>query len=173
MIGRALADYLDRVRDAVPTVLLELPVWLSWLETRAEGREKPRKVPYYIDGTPRSGTLDTPADRARLVSFDTAATAFSIAGNYTGLGVALGAVRGEVPGEDIQLSGLDLDDVATDDPRVLEILAAADSYAETSPSGRGLKIFGLGEIGTAKVTTTTGGLEIYSGRRFSPSPADA
>ena len=154
------AEYVDRVRSSVPPQLLCLPVWLGW-KAIDNGDKKPRKVPFYIDGEPRNGALDAPGDRDRLVSFETAASAF-IRASFTGLGVALG----DIPGEELHLAGIDLDDVSLEDARVLEILAAANSYAEISPSGKGLKIFGLGNIGKADVALPTGGLEIYCEKRF-------
>ena len=155
-------EYIARVRDAVPGALLDLPVWLLWKSIRRDRKGKPSKVPFCADGSPRKGDLDTPADRARLVTFDEAAEAYLAHHGYAGLGVALG----DVPGEEIHLSGIDLDDVALDDGRVLAIMAAADSYAEVSPSGNGIKIFGTGAIGKADVHTERGGLEIYQGERF-------
>lgn len=155
-----MSGYIERLRVNVPPLLLNLPVWLAWRSIPQPG-EKPRKVPYYCDGAPRHGTLDGPEDRARLLTFDQAAERFDPA-RFTGLGVALG----DVPGEEIHLSGIDLDDVATDDPRALEVLGAAVSYAEVSPSGNGLKIFGCGNIGTAKAQRDGAGLEIYSGARY-------
>ena len=155
-----MSDYLAKLREAVPEQLRELPVWLAWRSICAPG-EKPRKVPYYCDGAPRHGALDSPEDRARLVTFDQAAATFDPA-RFTGLGIALG----DVPGEEITLAGIDLDDVREDDPRVLEVLGAAASYAEVSPSGKGIKIFGTGDIGTAKVQRDGAGLEIYSRGRF-------
>lgn len=155
-----MSDYLERVRANAPRALLELPVWLAWRSVPQPG-EKPRKVPFYCDGTPRRGALDSPEDRARLMTFDQAAECFDPQ-RFTGLGVALG----EVPGEELVLSGIDLDDVRPDDPRALEVLGAAASYSEVSPSGAGLKIFGTGTIGTAKVQRDGSGLEIYSAGRY-------
>jgi regulatory protein RepA len=155
-----MSDYLERVRTNAPPAMLALPVWLAWRSVPTPG-EKPRKVPFYCDGAPRHGTLDAPEDRARLLTFDQAAETFDPA-RFTGLGVALGAV----PGEELVLAGIDLDDIAADDPRTLEVLGAADSYAETSPSGAGLKVFGTGAIGTTKAQRDGAGLEIYSGARY-------
>jgi hypothetical protein len=149
------------VRDAVPVAMRELSAWLLWKRIRRDGRWV--KKPYCADGLPRTDTLDSSQDRARMVSFDQAAAVYDAHyGEYAGLGVALGPV----PGTEIHLSGIDLDDIAADDPRVVEIMSAANSYAEVSPSQQGIKIFGTGSIGTARVAAADGGLEIYSGGRF-------
>ena len=83
-------------------------------------------------------------------------------GGFDGVGIALG----EVPGEEIRIAGIDLDKLGNDpttDPRAIDILAAADSYAELSPSGRGLHV--LGTVRDA-VTIKTEHLEIYSAARY-------
>ncbi len=159
---------IARIREQVPAQLLELPVWLL---------HDADKTPYYADGSKRRGVLDSAEDRARLVTFEEAARALERVTRACGLGVALG----EVPGEEFRLCGIDLDDcyhgdeVSTAqmgalalDSRAIEILAAACSYAEKSPSGRGLHVLGVGDIGTAKVpkSATAPGLEIYSGGRY-------
>lgn len=151
--------YLDRCREAVPARLRELPVWLLWRSL--PGDKKRRKVPYYASGTPRCGSLDSPADRSELVAFDEAAVAFAL-GTFAGLGIALG----EVPGEEVTLAGIDLDNLGERpeaEPRAAEILAAAESYAERSPSGRGLHILGTVR---AAVTVKRPQLEVYSAARY-------
>jgi hypothetical protein len=89
-----------------------------------------------------------------------------------GVGVALGAV----PGTDFVLSGIDIDHCYVDgqlEGRAGAILAAAASYAERSPSGTGLHVLGLGNIGTTKETSGPVGLEIYSAARYFTVTGDA
>lgn len=146
-------ELIERVRANVPALLRELPVWLL---------HDSNKQPYYVNGESRHGAMDTPEDRAHFVTFETAAEALLTVHRACGLGVALG----EVPGEELQLSGIDLDDCYHGealDERAQRILLAADSYAEKSPSLEGLHILGTGELGT---TNNGAGLEIYSGARF-------
>lgn len=144
----------------VPRQLLELPVWLFW-KSQPNGDGKPKKLPYYVAGKPRSGKLDTPTDRSKLVTFNDAKRRYDPDG-YAGFGVALGLE----PDTKVHLSGIDLDGSVRDGevaPRALEVIAAGHgAYAETSPSGTGLKIFGTGDIGKEAKP----GLEIYSGLRF-------
>ncbi|MGB6451007.1 MAG: hypothetical protein WBE92_09670 [Steroidobacteraceae bacterium] len=145
------AVLIERIRTRIPAELLERPIWLLHDE---------RKVPIYARGIQRHGVLDSPEDRAQLVMFAAAAAALPRVRRAVGLGLALGAV----PGEDI-ISGIDLDHCYTDgvlDPRVIDLMGAAASYAERSPSGTGVHIIGTGDIGT----TRTPGLEIYSGQRY-------
>jgi hypothetical protein len=124
---------------------------------------KARKVPHYASGQPRHGTLDTPEDRAQLVTFAEAHAAL-LASRLTGLGVALG--RDTDTG--LLLSGIDLDDSYDPQrgglsPLAQRIVDAAPSaYMEVSPGGAGVKLFGSGELGTEK----TAALEIYSSGRF-------
>ncbi len=142
----------DRIRQHVPEQLLELPVWLL---------HDLHKVPTYASSIRRHGTLDGPEDRAQLVTFERAAAALARSRNASGLGVALGKVDAETI-----VSGIDLDHCIDEhgvlDPRVTQIMGAAVSYAERSPSGRGAHILGIGDVGTTK----TPGLEIYSGQRY-------
>ena len=72
------------------------------------------------------------------------------------------------PGDDI--TGFDLDDCREPERGVLSPLAAkvialAETYAEISPSGRGIRLFGLGKV----VKTTKcdpAGVEIYGTQRY-------
>ncbi|MGH8229713.1 MAG: hypothetical protein ACREU3_17725, partial [Steroidobacteraceae bacterium] len=146
------AGLIDRIRQHVPQQLLELPIWLL---------RDSHKVPIYANGTRRHGTLDGAEDRAQLVTFERGAAGLGRSRDATGLGVALGKVDAETI-----VSGIDFDHVVGGagviDPRVLEVMAAAGSYAERSPSGRGVHILGLGDIGTTK----TASVEIYSSARY-------
>lgn len=154
-----LSALLNRIDRNVPRALLDLPVWL--LHTAD-------KVPKYIDGRRRQGKLDSPEDRAKLVTFEEAAKASLVVHDVAGLGIALGPVAGT----DIILAGIDLDHCYRNgelDGRAQEILTAAYTYAERSPSGQGLHVLGLGDIGTTK----TQGLEIYSRGRFFTVTGDA
>jgi putative DNA primase/helicase len=153
-------NYIERLMRNAPEELIALPVWLVWksLPPKEPGK-KPRKVPYYSNGKPRGVglELDGPEDRTQLGTFDEAIEEYR-RGRYEGLGVALGGVGDQV------LSGIDLDNIEPADPRAAQVMAAANSYAEVSPSGTGLKIFGFGNIGTLKEDKRH--LEIYSGGRF-------
>ena len=149
---------IERIRQNVPQMLRDLSAWLL---------HDPDKVPIYANGTNRRGNLDSPEDRSKLVTFEQAAAALATVRRACGLGIALG----EVPGEEIRIVGIDLDTCYRGDEledRALQILGAANSYAERSLSGKGLHVLGTGDIGTLKIESTTDrpGLELYSGQRY-------
>jgi hypothetical protein len=88
-----------RARKSVPDFLRSLLTWLLWR------LDDGRKCPLYADGTPRRGKLDSPEDRARLVTFDRAAAALPTVVGARGLGLALGPV----PHTSIVIAGIDFD----------------------------------------------------------------
>ncbi len=152
-----VADFgslLERIEANVPGMLLGLPIWLLHR----------RKQPFYANGTPRRGKLDSAEDRQRLVTFEEIQLALLME-DADGVGIALGPVLGK----DVGICGIDLDDCYAGDRlqgRAQTILNAAGSYAERSPSGTGLHILGLGDIGSTKMKDDLGGLEIYSRGRY-------
>lgn len=165
---RSKLEDFGRVRANVPSELHALPIWLLYRELLEPGDPKPRKVPLYANGRNRA-TTDTPEDRDQLVTFEEAAAALTRTG-ASGLGIALG----KVPGHDLHISGIDLDDCYDGDaldPRAGQLVEAARSYVERSPSGLGLHILGTGDIGT--VGSHADGLEIYSRGRFFTVTGDA
>jgi hypothetical protein len=87
-----ISELVARLREQVPALLRELPVWL--LHDRY-------KVPIYASGNNRRGATDTPEDRDELVSFEDAAAALT----HLGRACSLGVVLGEVPGEEVRLCG--------------------------------------------------------------------
>lgn len=155
--ARGSGTPLDRIEGQFPSALLEAPIWLH----------RRGKVPYYADGSPRRGPLDSPEDRARLVTYRRARAAMLLH-DVDGVGIALGPL----PGSDVTLCGIDLDDCFVEgklQDRARQLLSAVDSYAERSPSGKGLHILGLGDVGTTKKD----GLEIYSRGRYFTVTGDA
>lgn len=156
----------DKLRANVPTDMRELPAWLLWKEVKADKpADKPKKVPYYASGVKRHGKMDIPEDRAQLVTFvEVMAEYARDRERWCGPGVALGAL----PDGTVQ-SGIDLDNSVSDSgvllPAAQSVVTAANgTYAEYSPSGTGVKLFGIGDIGTTKRDAS--GLEIYSRGRF-------
>ena len=156
--------------------------WLFW---RSEQRgSKPTKVPYACSGG--YAKVDDPSTWATRDEAEAAARRF-INGTDGGTGIVLGDV-----GNDLHLCGLDLDSSVSDGliaDWAAEILSAASSYCEISPSGLGLKIFFyansedvrpfLGRIGVPASSwgcrRSVGGadsrdhgpaVEVYCGRRY-------
>lgn len=147
-----------------PAVLREHPAWLLWRYEMLPDDKKPRKVPYYTRGGKRMGVQGSDSDRSGLVDFD---TALAVLGRkfkgadfrpddlarpgFNGLGFAM------LP--DWKLAGLDFDDCVADGeihPGVLALVG--DTYAELSPSGRGVRAFMAGEL-VDKKSHAVGGLQ--------------
>ena len=133
----------------LPAELRALPRWVMW---RGEGEPgtKPRKVPYRAD-LPNSRASSTDPDT--WCSFSQAETAHE-EGDWSGVGFVLN--NDGIVGVDID--GCRNPDTEEIDPRataLLEDLGAG--YVEVSPSGTGLRAFGLGP------TLATGCAGIYNG----------
>lgn len=156
-----LASLLAAVQASVPQAMRERPHWLLWRFEQYAGDVKPRKVPYYVSGRKRRGVQGSDEDRAELAAFDLAVTHLA-RGQYTGLGFAF------LPGD--ALVGIDIDNAIDDDGVVSErcqaIVKACDSYAEYSPSGRGVHIIGSAGFEVRSFRANAIGLEVYSGRQF-------
>jgi putative DNA primase/helicase len=109
--------------------------WVAW---RNEPRgDKITKVPYAANGKrakPNDATTWGTRDEAKRCA------AKLVNGQGGGIGIQLGDL-----GNDVHLAGIDLDSCLGEHGEVAPwaeaILSAAPSYAETSPSGHGLKVF--------------------------------
>jgi hypothetical protein len=137
---------LDRYRLAVPEELKAQPYWLVWrFEAADKPGDKPRKVPYYADGARRQGQQGSPEDVARLTSFDAALGALE-SGRWTGLGYA------HVPG--CGINSLDFDNCVDAsgalEPEIDAFIHRAGTYAELSPSGRGVRLIAKGTLPSIK-----------------------
>jgi len=143
----------------VPEELRELSGWLIWRFEKFDNEPKPRKVPYWADGTKRHGQQGGPVDRARLTTFVAARDAAARMG-YDGVGFA--------PLEGFGYTFLDFDncvDVAGRVPSEIEKIAAI-TYTEYSPSGKGLRVALRGDLGNRKSNSTP---ERYGFETFSTS----
>jgi hypothetical protein len=114
----------------------------------ARGRGKPTKVPYAATkrGGPRQGFGSSTSSKTWGIRSEAEIRAADLANGdadaMTGIGIALGALD-----DDWTLVGIDLDSCLDESrqvaPWAATVLEAVDSYAEISPSGRGLKTFFL------------------------------
>jgi hypothetical protein len=141
----------------IPEELRHRKQWLIW---RFEpGKKKPLKVPYWINGKKRYGVQGDANDRAKLTDLDSAIIA-AVAGDYTGVGFAF------LP--DDGLIGIDIDKCIDGDGLVsalaAEVIPAADSYTEYSPSGTGVHIIVAGHTETFKDNGI--GLEVFCSSQF-------
>lgn len=145
----------------VPQAIRELPGWLMWRFEAQPGGGKPRKVPYYTNGHRRAGQQGRPEDRGQLTTFD-AARAAAARRNFDGVGFA--------PMPEWGITALDFDNAVTHGqvhPDLLPILGG--TYAEFSPSGRGIRAFIQGNYGNRKdvaVGSFGYGLEVFSTKGF-------
>lgn len=142
----------------VPTPLATLPLFLVWrYEARYDGDPKPLKVPYYPLGNKRVGKQGSPEDRAKLTTFHVAREQAAKRG-MDGVGLAL------LEGEDIV--ALDFDncvDEAGKIPAEIERVIS-NTYAEYSPSGKGVRALLRGNVGNRKSESTAEryGMETFS-----------
>lgn len=139
----------------IPHRMQDARQWLVWRSISDGTSAKPRKVPFYVDGTPRRGALDSPEDQSRFGTYAQAATAVQ-SGAYVGLGFAL--CNG--------WQGVDLDGW-TERPELNDHVFAlcAMTYCELSPSGNGAHAIGYGASFPA-IGSGSDGFEAYSAGRF-------
>lgn len=129
--------------------------WLLWREIpNSDPAKKPRKVPYYVNGTER-GKTDCPEDWAQLATYDDASKAVS---SYTGLAFALGP-----DGTGWHWQGIDLDEVPQGQLDSWAI--SLPGYVEVSPSGNGLHAIGYGRS-FQSLGPNGSGFEAYAAGRY-------
>jgi uncharacterized protein (DUF927 family) len=121
--------------STIPAQLARLRCWLTWRFEDKPGGSKPAKVPYRVnDGRRRSGIQGSPEDRDGWGTLVQAINAAHARG-HDGIGFALHEGAGVV--------ALDLDHVIAGNgethPDALPLIAG--TYAEVSPSGRGVRAF--------------------------------
>ncbi len=137
----------------VPDDLKKLKSWLTWNFVQTTDGGKPRKMPYYINGKVRSGEQGSTADIQQLGTFTEAITAMR-SHAHKGLGIAM-------LGHDI--TALDFDNCVVDgvvDPEISSLVCS--TYAEISPSGKGVRAFVKGSYGDFK----TSSLELFTKKGF-------
>ncbi|TCT20276.1 AAA family ATPase [Thiobaca trueperi] len=150
----------------IPQTMREAPRWLVWrLEPNPDPTKKPRKIPYYCDGSRRQGVLDTQADWDRLCTFEQMLEALDT-GRFTGAGFALGP-----DGTGNHWQGIDLDQL---DQRseLVAVGEALPGYIETSPSGTGLHAIGYG-LPFKSLGSNQSGIEAYAAGRYFTVTGDA
>lgn len=160
--GSSFADFKRAIikpdPNAIPTQLKVLPAWVVWrLEDRTPGK-KPAKMPYdpKADGHVMA-RVDAPETWA---DFATAWNRYE-RGGFDGIGFVLTDGDGIV--------GFDFDHCIGPngeiDAVLMDHVRALDTYAETSPSGTGLRVFAYGDIPDGG-RRRRGPVEIYKGGRY-------
>lgn len=155
-----ISPHIRRVE--APQELRELPGWLCWRNEQFPGEAKPRKVPYYANGQRRHGKQGSSEDRAKMVTFAAAKSAAARLG-YDGVGLALMREWG--------ITALDFDHCVDGNgrmpPEVEDIVSR--TYAEYSPSGKGVRAFVKGLLGNHKSLRDANhayGFEVFSSSGF-------
>ena len=131
----------------IPIELRELNRWVLYRLTWDSSRGKYDKKPFNArtGGFAQSNNPNTWCDYE---------TALGVVDLYDGLGFMLGD----------GIFGVDIDGVELDDPVVREVLATLDSYAEISPSGKGIHIICVGS--KPQGACRKGNFECYDKGRF-------
>src|SRR5580700_6381440 len=147
----------DSKHVGIPNRLLSLP-WVGWRSIPITGKAKPAKVPI----NPRTGDRASVTNPRTWGDFSDAAVAVNRF-QLDGYGVILTPQAG--------LTGVDLDNChdpisgALDEQASLILDMLPGTYAERSPSGRGVRMFveGLLPSGSGH---RVGNLEVYCDKRF-------
>jgi len=149
----------DDLRLNVPHTLRGLKAWLLW-RWSANDKGKPTKVPSYANEKRRRGTQNESTDLAALVPFSEAMAVFSRCDRgFAGPGLALRA--------DLELVAIDIDrkphtPAPLSDEEAARVIAG--TYAETSPSGLGVRAFFRGRMTDRK--NHHRGVEVFSAKGF-------
>ena len=143
----------------IPTEVAQTPQWVLWKEID-KGQGKPTKMPIRLDGSPAA--VDNPESWSSYID---ASNASKYIEEARGVGFVF------TP-ED-EFFGIDLDDCLDENGVVAdwaqEIMDAAPTYWEVSPSERGLKGFAIGKVPTGfkhRANVGNGRIEVYGSRRF-------
>lgn len=139
----------------IPEELRQLVQWIVWRYEMPFGGEKPTKVPY----NPKNGLHASTSDRNTWASFEEAVTSQKNSnGRYDGIGFVFT--------KNDPYCGIDLDDPQGDIEtyeRQLKIFNFINSYAELSPSGKGLHIICKASVPHGRKRSF---VEIYSEGRY-------
>jgi putative DNA primase/helicase len=151
-----------------PAWMAALRIWLLWKLVKQADKLKPKKKPYYVDGTVRNGILGSEKDRSKLVTYADAVAALRKGGRrYAGIGFAV------LDGDEI--IGFDFDKCLAPDGSLLRHeepvrrAEALGAYIEQTPSGVGLHIIGGYPADSPPINfnhSATDGIEVYTHKRF-------
>jgi hypothetical protein len=145
----------DKERITMPSQMRAAKRWLVYKMVQRPGG-KPDKVPYYTNGKPRNGTLDSPEDVRQLATYQEAANIVENNDVYSGLGFALGQ-----DGEGYW-QGIDVD--AYQENNLEALVKQLPGYVERSPSRAGVHAIGYGEFFNGR--NEGNGVEYYSSGRY-------
>lgn len=141
--------------EFIPQELKQKPRWVVWrLEQsiKKDGKVVWKKVPHQING--RLAQVTNPKHWS---TYEDAFDAY-LMGGYDGVGITF-------DGSD-DVHGFDLDKCVVDgvmNPLATELLSRVDGYAETSPSGTGIKLFTKSNLA---INGKKGNVEVYKEGRY-------
>lgn len=143
----------------VPEVLRARPQWVCWRYEVKEGSDKPTKMPYQARHPDRKASSNGPKTWADFTTAMAAATKHS---------EWLDGV-GYVFSDDDPFVGFDFDDILLPDGSVKPwaqpwVAEVTHTYAETSPSGTGIKGIAVGKLPGSGINA--GDLELYDQGRY-------
>lgn len=153
----------------VPQSLRDRPQWVLW-RYEARGDDKPTKVPYQVRNPKWKASSTNPDTWGTFA----AACAACSAANLDGIGYTFSS--------DDPYVGIDLDDILDDQgnckPWAAPWLAELSTYAEVSPSGKGIKAIAIGKLPGGGINA--GDIELYdqgryftiTGQRLTNAPAE-
>ncbi len=141
--------------ELIPQELKLIGRWLVWkLEesVKKDGKLVWKKVPHRANGK-----LAQVTNQKHWCSYVDAIDAY-LMGGFDGIGLAFDGSDG--------IQGIDLDDCVTDgqmNSTAVELLDRVDGYAETSPSGTGIKLFTRSNLA---INGKKGDVEVYKEGRY-------
>ena len=144
--------------EQIPTSLRSTPQWVAWRYITRDGKQTKAPV------SPHDGSLADSTSGKTWGTFEQALAACKRDSSFAGVGFVFTA--------DDPYCGVDLDNSIDADgnikPWALDLLAKLDSYAEISPSRRGLKVFIKANKPGKRCRKAyhDGGIEIYDRDRF-------
>ena len=121
--------------------------WVAYVKEWDEKRQKYNKIPYDVLSGYKAKSNDEK-------TWTTYGKALSLIKGYDGLGFMLGD----------GFFGVDIDGVDLDDPLISEVVDTLGSYAEISPSGKGIHVICKGHL--PKGRRRVGNIEMYDKGRF-------
>lgn len=149
-------------RDRIPKQLTDLNRWVPWRAGQPNEFGKFSKVPI----SPKTGRPISANDPTNWLSFADACAAYD-RGECSGIGIALSeqpAIQTE--GHPVYLVAIDLDNCGERMGAVKEHWEQLGRpYVEVSPSGKGIRMFGLSKV-LLKGGNAGAGRELYAAGRF-------
>lgn len=141
--------------ELIPVTLKNTPRWVVWkleLWVKKDKNVVWKKVPYQVNGR-----LAQITNKKHWATYEDAIDSY-LSGGFDGVGIAFDGSDG--------VQGIDLDKCIVDgviSDSAQELLDRVDGYAETSPSGTGIKLFTKSNLA---INGKKGNVEVYKEGRY-------